>query len=434
MANEVNEHRWLWTIFSLYFLLAFGYSLLMPIWEAPDEPAHYHIAWHLASRDKYPTQRHNYEAHQPRTYYYLASWVLRGINEINPQYTAYYVPHEYKHNIRVPERRFDWNEENYRFWPGVYLLRWINIMFGALALRLNWKAFQQIVPEKSSLRLAALALSALTPQYLHIMSSISNDALGTLAGASLFYLAIKAAKEPSTHIVLLSIILAFLLPFITKLTLLPVSAALLIVVAGSWFFKMRRKRRLVISAALILFGAIVLYLLFPASIQSAANEINWRLFSLHKNAQTEKYLKFISSQIVWTYWGKVGWLAVGLPLWIIRSLTTLGLLGMLINAVILARGKLEKSQRNLWLIVWLVALFTIAAVLRNGLTTSATQGRLLFPAIGALSLLMVSGWHYILSERMQNRLPILVTLAMTACNLILWLTGILPTYFQPLLD
>lgn len=164
------------------------------------------------------------------------------------------------------------------------------------------------------------------------------------------------------------------------------------------------------------------------------NEINWRLSSLRKDAWTYKYLKFIVSQIVWTYWGKVGWLAVGLPKWMVISLTALGSLGVLINAMALAGGKLEKSERNLWFVVWLVAVFTITAVIRNGLTTSAAQGRLLFPAIGALSLLMVSGWHQVLPERSQQRLPILVTLVMIACSLTLWLSGILPTYFQPFLD
>ncbi len=47
------------------------------------------------------------------------------------------------------------------------------------------------------MRIAALALAALTPQYMHIMSSVSNDALGALAGALLFYLTVRATTMRS---------------------------------------------------------------------------------------------------------------------------------------------------------------------------------------------------------------------------------------------
>src|SRR5512145_802075 len=104
----VSERGWLILIFSLYFLLAVAYSLLMPIWEAPDEPAHYHLAWHLAHYDEYATQAINYEAHQPRAFYYLSSWIIRALDKIDPQWTRYYRPKEYVYNIRKPERRFEW--------------------------------------------------------------------------------------------------------------------------------------------------------------------------------------------------------------------------------------------------------------------------------------------------------------------------------------
>ncbi|MDQ3004804.1 MAG: hypothetical protein M3R47_05400, partial [Chloroflexota bacterium] len=184
----MKERRWLTVIFCLYFLLAVGYSLLMPLWEAPDEGAHFHLAWYLARKDQYATEEKNYEARQPRAYYYFGSVIIRALDTINPDFSDYTFPREFKHNIRIPEPRFDWNAENYRFLPGVYMLRWVNILFGALALWLSWKTFRIIAPDKPTLQLAALALMALTPQYLHIMSSVNNDALGTVAGALLFYL------------------------------------------------------------------------------------------------------------------------------------------------------------------------------------------------------------------------------------------------------
>jgi len=430
----VSERRWLVLIFVLYFLLAIGYSLLMPLWEAPDEGAHYHLAWYLHYKNIYATPEKNYEVGQPRLFYYLGSWVLRAVDKINPELTTYYFPKEYKYNIRVPERRFDWTDKNYRFLLGVYVLRWLNILFGGLALWLNWKTFKLIAPEKTTLCLAALALAALTPQYLHIMSSVNNDTLGTLAGALLFYLIIRFLKEPSNLLGLLLVVLAILLPLSTKLTVLPISAALLLVLVWKWFLGFPQKRWLFYSGVLVLLCAGIVYFLFPEIIQFAVSEVKWRLFSLRKNALTIKYIKDISSQIIWTFWGRVGWLAVGLPFRLVELLTMLGLTGMALQAIRLIKSKSGQPQNSFWLATWLIAIFTILAVFRNGLTTYATQGRFLFPAMGALSILMVAGWHDVLPGRVQRYLPSLIILFFFSCNMILWLTGVIPVYYQPFLD
>ena len=430
----VSERRWPLLIFALYFLLALGYSLLMPIWEAPDEGAHYHLAWYLHYKNTYAAPQKNYEASQPRAFYYLGSWILDGIDKISPELTAYYFPKEYKYNIRVPERRFDWNDGNYRFLLGVYALRWLNILLGGLALYLNWKTFNLIVPAKGTLSLAALSLAALTPQYLHIMSSVNNDTVGTLAGALLFFLAIRFLKGPSQWLALLLVFLAFFLPLSTKLTVLPISAAVLLILAWNWVSSVSQKRWLFYSGLLVLLFAGLFYLLFPQIARFAVSEVQWRLFNLHKNALTTGYVKDISSQILWTFWGKVGWLAVGLPSWIIYLLTTFGSIGMALQLGGLIKSKFDNPQFSAWLATWLMAIFTILAVFRNGLTTPAAQGRLLFPAMGALSLLMVAGWHEVLPERTQRYLPTLVVLFFFSCNMILWFTGILPVYYQPFLD
>ncbi len=461
----VSERRWLWIIFVLYFLLGIGYSLLMPIWEAPDEPAHYHLAWRLARKGEYASLEQNYEANQPRTFYVLGSYVIRALDLLDPGYSEYFFPPEFKYNFRVRERRFDWHDGNFRFLWGVYVLRWLNLLFGALALWLNWKTFRIIAPDKPTLQLSALALAALTPQYLHIMSSVNNDALGVLAGALLFYLAVWVAQSPqgrnrlpyqneaadgglsprsrlgtfsqglqSLAIDIVIILIAITLPFVTKLTALPVSVALLGIVAWKWFFGFRLKRWLGVSILALVCGAGILPVLFPEMIQTAWGEISWRLFSLRKKGVDFEYLKTITSQVVWTYWGKVGWLAVGLSWWVVDLLTIFGLVGTAIKIRNHIKSKTEHPQFKLWISTSLIALVTVLAVARNGLTTGATQGRLLFPAIGALSLLMVGGWHDVVPEKAQQKLPMAVTVLMVSLNIGLWVFGVIPVYYQPFLD
>jgi len=181
-------------------------------------------------------------------------------------------------------------------------------------------------------------------------------------------------------------------------------------------------------------SAGIFILFFPEVIGNAVHEIEWRLFSFRKNALTWEYIKLVVSQIVWSYWGKVGWLAVGLPYWIVDLLTGLGLIGVAFYVRRLIKLRKDHPQLDLWLVTGLIAAFTVLAVFRNGLTTFGAQGRLLFPAEGALAWLMLAGWHEVLPQRIQSYLPVLIVLFFLYCNLALWLTGVLPIYYQPFLD
>jgi hypothetical protein len=207
-----------------------------------------------------------------------------------------------------------------------------------------------------------------------------------------------------------------------------------VITAFNLIFRFTEKRWLVVFTLLLLAIIVMLYVLLPQVAQTAVNEIKWRLLSFRDNAFTEKHIKFISEQILATYWGKVGWLAVGLPTGIINSLTALGLMGMALHSYVLIKNRGTAQQSILWIAVWLIAILAILAVFRNGLTTRATQGRLLFPAMGAISLLMVAGWHEILPRKFQQYFPALMVLLFLLCNLILWGTGIVPIYYQPFLD
>jgi hypothetical protein len=431
----VNERAWLAVIFSFYFLLAIGYSLLMPMWEGPDEPAHYLVALTLARMDRYATPEKNYEAHQPQGFYRFAALVIKGLDKLDKRYSDYFRPYPYYRFIRQPIRIFDWKEANYRFLVGAHILRWLNILIGGGALWLNWSAFRLISPGEPTQRLAAIALGALTPQYLHIMSSISNDALGALAGALLFSLAVRISLGASPRIMLLSVILAFILPLLTKLTVLPVGVVLVYAVVWKHVSHTQRFWRWLLGGLLALFFSFtVVYLISPTTVLSAIDQLQWRALSIRDEAYTSAYLVSMISQVIWSYWGKVGWLAVGLPGWMVVVFTLFGLLGGFIQARKLVWLRSGRPHFAAWIVVWSVALLSIAAVLRNGLTTPHSQGRFLFPALGALTLLMASGWHAILPERFQPMLPWILILVMLAANFFLWGTGILPVYYQPFLD
>ncbi|MDK1119462.1 MAG: hypothetical protein QGM50_11840 [Anaerolineae bacterium] len=430
----MNEKFWLRLIFSLYFLMGLSYSLIMPMWEGPDEPAHYQIVRITARKGREAVPK-NYEYHQPRGYYDVAAFAIRFLDKINPKYSDYFSPYTYYRNIGAPIRIFDWEADNYRFLIGPHILRWLNILLGGAALWVNWRTFRLIFPSEPMKILSALSLAAFTPQYLHTMSTIGNDALGTIAGAHLFYLGTRVILNRTSFLVLVSFISAIVLPLITKLTALPVAAALLCILIGREAQRVQRSRREVLIGLNLLFGSLLaLLILNPEVVFSAVDQLQWRLFSYKAEAFTNDYLNSMLTQVLWSYWGFVGWLAVRLPRFLLIFLTVFGLIGGLLSVSSRVTKKTIKTQNSLWVYLWLIALFAILAVLRNGLTTIYSQGRFLFPAIGVLSLIMVNGWFDYLPQKSKRYLPQIVLILMLSVNLIFWRSGILPVYYQPFLD
>ena len=137
----MTERRWLALILGIYLLLAFGYSLLMPIWEAPDERAHYGYALQLAREGVPPTFERNYEAFQPPSYYWLVQWPLRILDGIEPGWVNPFKPDLLPAGEGGP--RYDWDASNYRTLPGPLLLRWINILLGAASVYFIYRGAQK---------------------------------------------------------------------------------------------------------------------------------------------------------------------------------------------------------------------------------------------------------------------------------------------------
>jgi hypothetical protein len=324
--------------------------------------------------------------------------------------------------------------------PGLYLLRWLNILLGGAALGFTYAGLKGFAGE-GRVALAALALAALIPQFLHTVSSVANDTLGILAGALLFWLASRLAlKSVPVWELAATLALAFLLPYLTKLTVLPVGIAALIAVP--WALRERYPGRWKLFALGGLAAGAVLLLVglwaFPRMGELFLRQIDFRALSIDPERLASETIAGMVSQVVRSYWGLVGWLAVGLPGWMIWLLTTLAIVGIG-RALIGNRGPAGQvdGSGGGWRGRWVVGLFaglTVAAVVKNGLSTPNSQGRFLFPAAGALALLAITGWDALLPGRFRPYLLPAVILLMVAANLILWLGGVIPVYYQPFLD
>jgi len=157
-----------------YLALGAAYALNTPIWQAPDEPAHFNYVRDIASGKGFPvlqmgdydseymqriTAAHfpadmsidsiRYESHQPPLYYTVAALVLMGVKD-----------------LPIGQQ--------------VFSLRLFSLLMGVVILAAAYRAAGQVFPDQSSLALGVTALIAFIPQHLHITGSIDNDVLGEL--------------------------------------------------------------------------------------------------------------------------------------------------------------------------------------------------------------------------------------------------------------
>lgn len=502
MSSEQRPHpgcrrRWLFFILGLYFLLGLAYSVLVPPWEAPDETAHYLVVYHVAREGQMPTVQTTYEAVQPPSYYWLAAGVFRLLDAVDRDLIEATRPHLTPSSSYT---RYGWTARNYRFLWGMQVLRWLNVVLAGLGLVFVYKGARHLFHAAAqatsavafSVPRGTVALVALTPQFLHNAAAVSNDALANAAGAFLFWLLIVIALgQLRGWAALPAIFLAVTLPFLIKLTLLPMSAAVLVTLLWRGWRRQRRSLLLaLVLSLLVLAGA--LWWLAPASAVFLWRTFWWRITYVRPNIAQGWSLSQILSYYAAGYWGQIGWKMAALPAWLVGALWATSFLGVLQSlrllfkdlnhrclwrwllaltalasaAIVVTRHLSAWWQLPLrlipvawflvifagwrqrqgdparrialpapaWRVIWLAASLAFLVLFRNALTTPQFQARFLFPSLGVLALLTVTGWATLLPRRVVNYLPQAIVVAFLILNVFFWADMVIPVFFQPFLD
>ena len=166
-----QRRPWLVAVLAAYLLAALCYVFITPLWQAPDEPAHYNYVRHLATRlslpilqpgdyphdyleelkaAHFPPERPianiRYESHQPPLYYILAAVVL------SPLATS---------AITVQ----------------VYGLRLLSVALGLVLLLLTYRLGGVIWPTSPGKAVALAAVATFVPMHTAVSAAISNDIL-----------------------------------------------------------------------------------------------------------------------------------------------------------------------------------------------------------------------------------------------------------------
>ncbi|MFQ5593643.1 MAG: hypothetical protein ACE5HA_05805 [Anaerolineae bacterium] len=469
-------------------MLATVYSVTTPLFEAPDEVWHFQYIVHVSEAGTLPVQDPEHpgpwrqEGSQPPLYYALVAPFVAPIDTSNIERITQRNPHaavgrasadgNANFVVHTARERFPWRGAAL----AAHLARLLSVLLGAATVALTYLLTLEVFrtgrpprfsptsedsshqhslasssqpnlqrkPRRSQgledahlLAIGAALLVALNPQFLFISGSINNDnlviALATLTLVLLFRLVNLGVSN--RRLVGLGIVLG--LAALSKL-----SGLGLWVLAGTLLLALAWQRRApmdLLRWAMTVFGIAGL-------IAGWWYARNWALYSdptgLNVMLQVFGYRTTPASPLQlfrefqglrWSFWAVFGWFNVLPSSWVLRFfdlLTLLGVAGLIIFIYQRLRAQDWPTLGRLGILMAWLAI-TFVSLGRWTMLTSATQGRLLFPAISAVNVMLFTGLATLAPSPHRPRLLTALALLMGGIALYAALGVIRPAYTPP---
>jgi hypothetical protein len=398
-------------ILLLFLAMGFWYSMVVPPYETPDELYHYGFVRHLAQGNPLPVQSAestgpwHQEGSQAPLYYWLAGRLTAGIDQSDFDQLAITNP-----RANMGDPLFPGNKNRMLYSAAaqplvgsnlaLHVARWLSLALGAITLWAVALSARLVLPRQYAL-LPPLLL-AVIPQFVFISASCSNDSLVVTASALVIWWLLRLLTVSDQRAVHMSewVLLGVLLGIAALSKLQALGLYLLAAGVGVAIAYRRRDWRVLLTA--------VLPVALPALL--IAGWWYWRNFTLYGDWFGLNHLVSINGQrtepleweewwlefrgLRYSFWGLFGWFNILLPEWVYRVLDGIGLIALagLVAAPWLNRGKAIAPEWRMGrglLIVWALLSFALVIYWVNRATGS--QGRLFFPAIGAVVILLVTG-------------------------------------------
>jgi len=464
---------WLLAIMAAFLILGLIYSTVIPLFEPPDEVWHLAFADYLAKGGGLPVflgtkSAFLREAGQPPLYYAVVALAIAPFDRSDfPTWVRFNASHPAvtrgatsdAPNVFIHTAREDWP------WTGsvlaVHVARWVSLTFGALTV-LGVYQIGRTVMERDDLALLSAALVAFTPEFVTICSSVNND---SLAAATSVWVGV-AALQISNINYQLSKRYAVIAGIILGLGLLSKLGGLVLIPLIGLGFIMRTIRqrarlkfetltpalapalRLGASAGVwkLTFDGVIVVLVaclvsgwwFVRNILLYGDPLGWSVWlsDIGVRTPTPALWQLVPElpALFRTYWADLpGYPLNSLVYWALALVTLLSVTGIvrsLLSGLGRSTSPLKFDNWDLIFVsLWLVIVF--AGVLRYMQTTPAAQGRLLFPALAPIGVLMVWGLSVLLRARWAW-LPSIVVAGLFALALAAPFMLVRPAFAKPI--
>lgn len=438
--RSLERLPWHWLLPLLFLLIGLVYLYAAPNFEASDSAQHIGVIKWIAERGELPLQSADHaqlfgqEASQPPLYYLLMAAVWRAFDTAD--FDERYLPSPFT-AIGVPAR---WGNRNLLIYQQVYppdlrgsslalyAIRFLSLCMGAATVAAVYQAARTALPGQKGVALLAASLTAFNPQFLFISASASNDALINLLAALLCWQMLLMLREGfcTRRSLLLALLIA--LAALTKLSGLTVAAV--VGLAALWTLARRRDFR---GFALLAGATLALTLLIAGPWYLRNLSLYGELFGTSTmldhfgrreispwRLMTEEFQGLRVSY--WAVFGAFNILAHEAFYHIMDLLSLVGAAGVV---VFLARNHQAKPLLTSLGFLALLLLLGAAMLFWWSLQTWASTGRLLFPFITSISLLLALGL------RAWRIPPLLVAAPLLVFSLAAPFLYIIPNYDHP---
>jgi uncharacterized membrane protein YidH (DUF202 family) len=489
-----NLRQPIYALLLAFIALGAVYAIVTPLFEISDELWHYPMVKTLADGNGLPVQdpanvqSWRQEGSQPPLYYLLMAaatfWIntddLDEVRFLNPHTDNGLITADRNNNIAIHRADEMWR------WHGaalaVRLIRFLSVLMGAVTVYFTWRLALELLPEQRGLALTAAAITAFTPMFVFISASVNNDNLAIALSAATLWLLVRWMKHPPEklgwpHVALGLLLGAGALSKQSALGLwglagVVISLARLREQAGSGKQEGKASFSLLLlpfflREMALIFGiaAIVAFWWYLRNWFLYGDWLGWNTFIAIVGArpQPATLLQLWGERVgfVQAYWGLFGGVSVPMPGWAYTVLNlaagaaVIGLGIALLRALPPWTRAWEKGKRKkegeaspsphlpsssflamALLIAWIGLL--LWGLLRWTSLTWASQGRLIFPAISAISVLLAVGlfqlgraFSILPIINLQSLLPASLALFLAALSAIVPFAVIAPHYAPP---
>ena len=407
-------------------VLLIAWSLAVPVFEGPDEPAHWQYARYFHVNLQPPPFNEDFiEGIQPPLYYALVA-ALAFSADVPPRLT-------WRDGIGVVRdvgrpRLFqnDWRDFS-RYWP-IRLMRLVSV---ALSLLTVWFVFRTAVAAGAPRDAAVMAAGgvAFLPQFTFRGMNVTSDVLVTTLSALCVWLFVRLLREGFQWRLALMAGLATSAAIMAKLIVFPfvgLFAGTLVICPGQPASRLRRLWALAVPVVCLMPLAWRNTRLYgDPLVAGAMNEVMAPLVDPHPLFS----LYFIRDfpYYMWrSFIGLFGWMNILMPEWVYNGY--LGLIVLALAGFVLA---VKRRRVSVPIVLLLVATCGVALAATVGINLGYTQpqGRYMFPALAALGTMFGIGLSALPGWRPVATRVLLVTLAV-ANGISLWKV-VVPHYWPP---
>jgi hypothetical protein len=407
----------LWGIIGLFLGLAIFYSTTTPLFEKPDENWHFAVAMYLLEEGTLPQNKPDapvhyaqQQANQAPFYYLTLSPILRlmGFQELT---TGYLELAKRNEGARIGYNK--WLNDNQRFYiqgrcegacaetlSAGYVGRALSIVYVSVGILFMGLAVRRAFPDMPALWALTSALVAFNPQVLHIASSVSNDGLSIMLMSMGVYLVIGwlQGEQGVRQVALMGLVAG--LALLTK-----VSAGALGLMIGLlllWGSKQRIRDLFVLGvASFVACGWWIIYnLIVYGELTGVDTHMDYAFFPIGDNNPIKfaeplplSTLPMYFRRVVSSFWAEFGWGNIVLSDRVMDVVIAF-VVGSLVIGLLVIVGRWRKwsalQQRYLLFLLGLAGVVVVLFI-RWMMVISAPHGRLVFPAIFPLSLMMALG-------------------------------------------